>query len=253
MDQGKYLYCIIEEPGDRNFGRIGIGDREDEVYTIGSHDLAGVVSNTPMTQYVINRENLTRHERVIEEVMKDYTVLPVRFCTIASSVEEIRNLLNRRRQEFKNLLRSTVNKVELGLKVYWKKLDEVFVEITASNKQIRQLKEKKRRKGESPTLAESTEIGEEIKRRLEQKRNEVAEGILEQLRPLCTDVKTNGVAEDRMVLNSAFLVDRMREPEFDDQVEMLTEQHADRLKIKYVGPAPPFHFVELVIPWGQEE
>lgn len=142
MDEGKYLYCIIEESGDRNFGPIGIDERENEAYTIGNRDLACVVSSNPMTKYVMNRKNLTAHEKVIEGVMKDYTVLPVRFCTIATSTEEVRNLLNRRYQEFKNLLRSVDNKVELGLKVYWKNMDAVFEKIAAGSKKIQKLKSK---------------------------------------------------------------------------------------------------------------
>jgi len=117
--EGKYVYCIIESNEGRNFGPIGIGERGDIVSTIGYNDISAVISSSPMTKYVINRENMMAHERVIEVVMKDYTVLPVRFCTIASSAEEVRTLLRRRYSEFKGLLRDMDNKVEMGLKAIW--------------------------------------------------------------------------------------------------------------------------------------
>ncbi len=50
---------------------------------IGYGDLSMVISNSPMTNYVISRENVLAHEKVVEEVMKEFTVLLVRFCTIA--------------------------------------------------------------------------------------------------------------------------------------------------------------------------
>ncbi len=93
--EGKYLYCIIGANEGRNFGPIGIGNRDDVVSTIGYRDLSGVISNSPMAKYVISRENLMAHEKVIEKVMQDYTVLPVRFCTIATSAEEITDVSGR--------------------------------------------------------------------------------------------------------------------------------------------------------------
>ena len=123
--EGKYIYCIIGTKQERNFGPIGIGS--DEVLTIGYDDLSMVVSNHPMTKFVVNRENMLAHEKVIEEVMQEFdSVLPVRFGTIASSADEIRNLLDRRYREFKNALRDMDHKVELGIKGIWKNMEIIF-------------------------------------------------------------------------------------------------------------------------------
>ena len=140
--EGQYVYCIIESNEGRNFGPIGMGERGDIVSTIGFNDISAVISSSHMTKYVINRENMTTHEKVIEEVMKDYTVLPVRFCTIAASVEEVRNLLRRRQSEFKGLLRDMDNKVEMGLKAVWKDVSQVFQEIGEEDKEVRKLKKR---------------------------------------------------------------------------------------------------------------
>jgi len=56
-----------------------------------------------------------------------------------------------------------------------------------------------------------------------------------------------------MVLDAVFLVDCLREMEFDESIDSLQEKNSDRLKFNYVGPAPPFNFVEVVIHWGQLE
>ena len=141
--EGKYIYCIIGTKQERHFGPIGIGGRGDEVLTIGYDDLSMVVSNHPMTKFIVNRENMLAHEKVIEEVMKEFDgVLPVRFGTIASSADEIRNLLDRRYGEFKSALRDMDHKVELGVKGIWKDKDVIFKEIVKENKEIRKVKEK---------------------------------------------------------------------------------------------------------------
>jgi len=127
--EGKYIYCIIGGNEGRNFGPIGIGKRGDIVSTIGLNDISAVISSSVVTKYVINPENLTAHEKVIEEVMKDYTVLPLRFCTIANSAEEIRTFLRRRYGEFKGMLRDMDNKVELGLKGRWTNMQRFLLKL----------------------------------------------------------------------------------------------------------------------------
>ncbi len=110
--EGKYIYCIIATSQERNLGPIGIGGRADDVLTIGYEDLSMVVSSHPIAKLAINSDNMIAHERVIEEVMKEFdSVLPVRFGTIASNADEIRNLLGRRYRELKNALRDLDHKV----------------------------------------------------------------------------------------------------------------------------------------------
>lgn len=253
MDEGKYLYCVINESQERNFGPTGIGDRDDEVHTLCFRDLACVISSTPMTKYVISRENLIAHEKVIEEVMKDHTVLPVRFCTIATSTEEIRSLLMKRYQELKNLLRSMDNKVELGLKVFWQDMEGIFKEIGQTHKEIKSLKERLTKESTSPSLDEKVDLGKKVKGALEEKREAETDQILDVLSPKCVDLRKNKIVGDNMVLNCAFLVDKAHEIEFDDFIEDLSQKYKDRLRLKYVGPVAPFNFAELVIKWGQEE
>jgi hypothetical protein len=253
MKEGKYIYCIIETKIERNFGPIGIGGRSDEVSTIGYGDLSMVISNSPMTKYVVSRENLLAHEKVIEEVMKEFTVLPVRFCTIASNADEIRNLLDRRYREFKNLLMNMNHKIELGLKGLWKNMDIIFKEITEENREIKRLKEKiqnetkKNVSSSRKSLQANMEIGKLVEEALKRKKEEEAKKIVEALRKTAFDHKLNGTIGDEMFINAAFLVDRGREKEFDNIMDDLSEEYKERIKFLYAGPLPPFNFVNITI------
>lgn len=254
MEEGKYIYCIIETKIERNFGPIGIGGRGDEVTTIGYKDLGMVISNSPMTKYVVSRENLLAHERVVEEVMKEFTVLPVRFCTIASNADEIRNLLDRRYREFKNLLRDMDHKIELGTKGLWKNMETLFKEITIENKEIKRLKEKiqngmgKKNISSTGTFLEAKmEVGKLVEEALKRKKEKEAEKIVDELRRTAFGHKLNNTVSDEMFINAAFLVDRGREKEFDNIMDDLSEKHKDRIKFMYVGPLPPYNFVNITI------
>ena len=249
IEEGKYIYSIVGTNEARNFGPIGIGNRGDIVSTVGYQDIGVVISNSPMTKYVISRENMTTHEKVIEEVMKDYTVLPVRFCTIATSAEEVRSLLRKRYLEFKNLLRDMENKVELGVKVLWTNMDAIFQEIVDERGEIKRLKEKIADKSPEKTYAQRIKIGEKVKNALEAKKGKEGKEILDVLKKTSVDFRTNQLAGDRMIINAAFLVDKGWEKEFDDRVDELTVKYDERIKFKYVGPTPPFNFVNIEVKW----
>ena len=242
MDEGQYIYCLIETGEARNFGAIGIGNQGDAVTTIAYRDLSAVVSRVPMTKYVVSKETIISHEKVIEMVMRDYTVLPVRFYTVAPNAEEIRTLLRRRYQEFKKLFRELDNKVELGLKALWKDMNAVFGEIAEENDDIKAVGALAAETGRDKDAAD-----ERGKPALEHKKAEEGQAILQPLRRVAADSCLNRTYGDDMILNAAFLVDRAREKEFDSEVEKIAAQHENRIELKYVGPAPPYSFVNIVV------
>ena len=247
VEEGKYLYCLIEASDTRNFGPIGIGGRGDEVSTISYQGLSAVISSVPLNKYVVSRETMTRHEKVIEEVMKDCTVLPVRFYTVAPSVDEIRTLLKKRYAEFRNLLRYLDNRVELGLKALWTDIEAVFREIVEEDEEVRALQEKIARASSKQADAAKRALGARMKALLEEKKAQEGEGLIAPLRRISVDVRLNKTHGDDMICNAAFLVDRRWEREFDTQVDELMATHGDRVKFMYVGPAPPYSFVNVVV------
>ena len=176
--EGKDIYCIISTQQDRDFGPIGIGGRGDKVCTIGADDLAMVISCYPLTKLVVNRDNVLAHEKVIEEVMKEYSVLPVRFCTIASSADEIRSLLFKRYREFKNLLSDVDHKVELGVKVLWKDMDGIFKEIAEEDRDIKKIKRRLKGETKQNDIHAKIELGKLVAAALKNKKDGEADKIV---------------------------------------------------------------------------
>jgi hypothetical protein len=245
--EGKYIYCIIGTQQDRDFGSIGIGGRGDKVNTIGADDLAMVISSHPLMKLVVNRENVLAHEKVIEEVMKEYAVLPVRFCTIASSTDEIRNLLYKRYREFKNLLKDMDHKVELGVKGLWKDMDSIFKEIAEENKEIGKIRRRLKRDLEQKNIRVKVELGKLVEAALKRKKDGEAEEFVTALSTSAFDYKLNNTVGDEMFINASFLVSKGREKAFDNIMEELGEAYKDRIRFLYVGPLPPYNFVNITI------
>jgi len=259
-----YLYCLTRSQEEIPFHLSikGIGGRGDEVYTIPFLDLAMVVSDSPQDEYETTRANMVQHQLVCEEVMKEgLTVLPVRFGTVCKSTPgkssaevKVKKLLRRRYGEFHSLLREMESKVELGLKVFWKK-GYLFPEIAATNQNIREMRDRIAADpaGRVSNHYERLQLGTMVYNEIEKRRDMEARRLAGALSPLAERYETNKVLTDMMILNAAFLVHQSRMEEFDARVNELDSRYNDRMTFKYVGPLPPFNFVELVVRWEEEE
>jgi len=254
VEMGKYIYCIIPCQDDRTFDVASIGNNGSAVHTVSNKGLAAVISNVPAKQYESTRNNMIAHERVLEAVMKETTLLPVRFGTIADSAspaEDIKKLLSVRLEEFHNLLMEMRGKVELGLKAFWRDEKAIFNEIVAENIDIRRLRDSISLKSYETSHFERIRLGEMIEEAINHKKDRESTQMLAPLRQIACSTKENPLLATRIIVNAAFLVDKAREPDFDGQVEQLDKQFGKRIAIKYVGPVPAYNFVNIVVNWQE--
>lgn len=248
---GTYIYCIIRCEEPREFSTRGIGEQGDIVHTVACENLAAVVSDSPVIEYDSSRRNMMAHTLVLEEVMHEFAILPVRFNTVAPSTEALQEqVLKRRSAELNGLLFEMEHRVELGLKAFWYE-EAIFCEITEENPSIRSLRDSLIGRRAEETYYERIRLGELIESTMWKKRDEDADRILARLRPLVCKTRTNKVVTDRMVLNAAFLADQARQAEVDAEVKRLDEELGKRLIFKYVGPVPPYNFVNIVLTWDR--
>ena len=246
---GKYIYCIIGSGRPRSFGPFGIGGKGEELTTICFDGIAAVVSNSPIMKYALSRENMIAHEKAIEEVMKEYHVLPVRFSTIAEDEEKIAKILEKEHDRFAELLKTMAGKMELSVIAIFKE-DVIYKDIAEKYQDIRAFKERIAGLPPEKTRGPLMEIGRRVEAALHQEREIHKKEILDTLTALSCDVKVNDNYGELMILKAAFLVERCREEEFDRKVNELAEKYVGKIRFKYVGTLPPFNFVNLVIETG---
>ncbi|MDP2953528.1 MAG: GvpL/GvpF family gas vesicle protein [Chloroflexota bacterium] len=254
---GKYLYCIIRCSEERTFDEASpMGGEKAPVHTVPYNGLAAVASDSTFSdgEYAVSRLNMIAHQKVLETVMPDYTLLPVRFGTVANSaspIKDIRKLLEGRFQDFNRLLQEMEGKVEVGLKAFWRNEKAVFEEIVAENADIRKLRNSLSGKPAERIRFDGIPLGRRVKEALDHKRSQEAARILLPLRPAAHRVRENDILSDRLIVNAAFLVGKEQEQKFDQAVRRLDEELGDRVAFKYVGPVPPYNFVEIVVKWQE--
>jgi len=256
--EAKYLYCIIKCDQERSFnGASAIGGRSNGIHTVVFGDLACVVSNSPDMNYDSTRVNMMAHETVIEQVMEEFTVLPIRFGTVTrnsgSPVEDIcHKLLESRFNELHRLHQEIDGKIELGLKVLWRDEKAIYQEIVTEHGELRKLRDSVQGRSPEATHFDRMRLGEMVKKALDRKRAKEAKMLLTHFRPVADRIRENNIIMDRMVLNAAFLVSKDQERECDEIVKRLDEELGEKMVFKYTGPNPPFNFCEIAVTWGEE-
>ena len=223
----------------------GIGGHGAPVRIVTFEDLVALVSDIPDMRFDLSHQHLLQHQRVLDEVLHRSDVLPFSFGTVAGSDEEVRELLLRSGFEaLHEQLECVRGCVELEVKTFW---DEtvLFAEIAQENEEIRALRDFIT---ESPDAADSVEqiqLGQLTETEIQLKSEWEADGLLEALEPLSVEVLVNANLTDTMLLNASFLVERAREPEFDEAMNALAAAQAGRFVFTYVGPLPPYSFIDL--------
>lgn len=248
---GLWMYCIIETQGEMDWDCYGIHGTS-RVTTVKGKDFTAVVSAEPMKKYQLVRDYLMAHQKVNEAVMKTHRVLPVRFCTMAEDAEKIFNeALAPNTTEFKSKLAEVAGSDEHGLRVRWKDLDKVFREIGETDEKIIKKKKQILSLPEQQRRTELIDVGHIVQAAVQEKNAKTAQALVDELSPLAVNFKKNNTLGDAMVLNAAFLVKKEKQAAFDERVNALDAKYGEALQFKYVGPVPPFNFVEIVIRWKE--
>ncbi len=243
-ESGRYVYGIVQSRDRRDFGKIGIGGAGELVYTVNYQDIAAVVSNTSVYIFDPTRENALAHEHVIETVMQKHTIIPMSFGTVFRTDNDIREVLKSIYSSLKDVLQQMSGKLEFGLKVNWDR-DRIIEDIKQEDEEIRKFHQEIIRKHLQSTYLARMQLGRMIDKALAERSIGYVREIYESLRSVCVASRDNQPIGDKMIMNAAFLVEREREPEFDDAVNKIAKKYGQRLKFKYTGPWPPYNFVNI--------
>ena len=89
------------------------------------------------------------------------------------------------------------------------------------------------------------EFGQQIAVELERMGSQDGSQILGTLAPLCLAYEEGRHLSPYHILNTAFLVRRDQRARFDEAVGVLAEQWNEVGTVRYLGPQPPYSFVDL--------
>jgi hypothetical protein len=239
---GKYIYGIVEEPQLRRFNFPGVV--EADVYTINYQRMAAIVSDTEFSEIDPTRKNVHAHTVVQDELLKEYTMLPMGFGMVATE-DEVRRLLEKNYEGLTNELNRLADMIEVELKVFWDQ-EAIIKEIQGENQELSRLKAKINT-ASSPAEIRNllVEAGKLVENIVSDWKTRYAEMVYTVLKQLSYQAKMNNPVGLKNLLDASFLIEKSRESEFKEQVYKMDTKFQGKVNFKYVGPMPPYNFVDL--------
>jgi hypothetical protein len=241
--QSKYIYGIIEEPEPRTFDFTGV--EGGGVYAINNQELAAVVSDIELQEIDPTRRNVQAHTLVQDELLKKYTLLPMAFGMIANGEDEVRILLKNNHRALLSELRRLTGMIEVELKVFWDQ-EAMIKELQGESQSLSLLKSKIQ--GASSAIEAQNmliEAGRMVERIVLDWKSKCVETVYTVLKGLSLDVRLNKPLGIQNILNASFLINKDSESQFREEIYRIDAQYQGRINFKYIGPLPPYNFVNL--------
>lgn len=248
MAIGKYIYGIIATAETQKKAETA----ETDAYLISYQDIAAVVNDAHIVDYThmfkdALARGLVEHQKVIERIMDvGYSIIPMRLGTFAIDEAEVKDILIKGYGLIKEILPKIKDKIEIDVVAVWSDFISVIKE-AGEGKEIKEYKEKLLNNHKGITLADQMKIGVMLKKALDEKREKYAFKIQEAFKTVSMDYKTHELMDDKMVINSAFLVDKTKQKELHRKVEDMNTEFKELLNFRCVGPLPVYSFWTLEI------
>jgi hypothetical protein len=272
---GKYIYGVINSNAEELFDLGEIVTFEDvypfrrptevvnsseisnRAYTISFQDIAAVVKDSEIVDYShMPKDTLARllvsHQQLIEKVMTKHTIIPMRLGTFAQSNEEVKEILVSGYRIIKDIFGRAKEAIEIDVVATLNDFNSSLQEISREE-EIKQLKQSLLCKKGGVTVDDQMKVGVLVKRRLDKRKADYADQIQAALSIVCDSFKAHDLMDDKMVLNTAFLLNHNRQKDFERKVEEIDNEFEEKLNFRCVGPLPPYSFYTLEIKKAQFE
>jgi hypothetical protein len=253
-----YLYCVTEQPPDLD----GAEDRPGELYVVCEDRLYAVVSRVAASEFEPaelrrNLEDLswvaaatTKHERIVEAVMRSHCVIPFRFATLFKTDESLRAQLREHHGQLKTLIGQLENKAEWGVKVYCD-IEKLRHRVCTQDSKVSSLDEAIRSASAGKAFLLKKKREELAKAAVVAGIGYYADGIAEAFQRVSFQTRINKPLpaeaiekRDAMILNSAFLIDKNDTDSFLEVAAALNESYAGESAVECSGPWPPYNFCD---------
>jgi hypothetical protein len=242
---GVHLYGVTwsdaELPEDVT-GRQGVPPRK-----VVDEDLAAIVTDIDLDASA-RRQDLLAHAHVLEACVETDTVVPARFgIGLTDDDAVIRSVLRGRSDLLHELLEAFDGVQQVTVRVALEE-EAALREVLARRPDLRMARDAMAGPEQAGEEVEGlVQLGREVSDEVARLREEHRLAVLDELLPLAHAVVESDTPGHWEVLHAAFLVARTNRAQFDQAVARVDDQGRTTRSLRYVGPQPPYSFVDPVM------
>lgn len=233
-----YIYAITPATHPlRLDGLSGVGDPPSALRTVTTRGLGAVVSDAPPGLRA-KRRDLVAHQGVLERLMSDGAVLPMRFGVVGPDDEQVSAALAQGHEQYRARLAELDGRVEYNLKVA-RAEESVLREVLADSADARRLREHTQRHPEArdQKMALGELVAREVSAREEAESRELTSALGAVAERVSHADPTRG-----HFLNVSFLVKRHEAAVLSQAVDEESERRGEAYEFTLNGPLPPYSF-----------
>jgi gas vesicle protein GvpL/GvpF len=236
-----YVYGVLAASDAAVDGLTGV--QGAPVRAVVHGDLAALVSDLEGDELAAARE-VRAHWRVLEQVTQHATVVPVRFGTVVESDHAVREeLLEPDGARVAGLLAELAGRVQLSVKGDYD--EELLLRgVVSSSPDIAALRERVRALPDAAGYYDRIRLGELVAAQISDRREADAQVVVDRLAPLAVATRAEATSGTSGAFSIAFLVERGRVEAFSQAVAELGSQLGEWVRMRYLGPLPPYSFAD---------
>ena len=242
VETGIYLYGITDAQDGLAVAMPGI--EGGAVETIVADRIAAVVTRVSHQKIRPQRANLAVHHKLLHELVQRQAVLPCAFGTVATSEDQLLEVLRTNCDELLRELAVLRGKMEMSLGVYWN-TSNIFEFFVANNQELKEARDRLFRPGREPSMEERLELGKLFESLLGQCRERHTQQVIDTLSPYCAEIRAVDPGQEQMIMKLVCLVHKDQQQRFEDGVQEAARKFDDHYTFKYSGPWAPFDFVDI--------
>jgi Gas vesicle synthesis protein GvpL/GvpF len=214
---------------------------EEGVRLISHRDVVAIVSDIdPADLRAVSV--LRAHWRVLEQAGTNTTVLPVRFGTVMLDDHAVvTEFLEPSHDDLAARLADMAGKVQLSVKGTYEE-EALMASVVARSPVVARLRREVTGLPEAATYYKRIELGRLVGAEIERVREHDARAIMERLEQHALAARLEPQSAPESAVSAAFLVDEARIDEFSNAVSALGRELEGRIRLRYVGPLPPYSF-----------
>ncbi len=243
-----YAYAVIDS-SDKIKGPLS-GTEGAGIYSIPYRDV-GIAASDIIDECLFSsavkdigagpaKDRALTHEKVIESLMENFTVLPFRCFTVFNGKEDVLSMAEKYYSGFKDNLERLYNKLEFGIKVIWPGdiIRERIMRSRGKNNGLTSIS--------SPVKNFVKEKLERynIDKEFEEEADRCIEAVDDLFSRFYVEKKLERLKTNKLLLSAFYLVDKEKEDDFKRLFEELKNSPGD-LKYLFSGPWPPYNFIHL--------
>jgi Gas vesicle synthesis protein GvpL/GvpF len=238
-----YVYGIVPAQARMPADLTGIDGQSCQV-TGPCGPIAALVSPMPAERPLGTAKDLRTHAQVIEAVARSSAILPMRFGGVMAGEDAVQSeLLEPYQEDFADRLARLRGCDQFTVRGRYEG-DIALREVVAEEPDIRRLSERLRDRDELASRGGNIQLGELVAQALERKRQADTDVLAGTLAAHAAAVAEHPSGPPEIAADMAFLVPRQRRRRFEGAAEELAQHWQGRIRLRLVGPLPPYDFTE---------